>query len=181
MQRRTPRAAVSRCSAARMRLLAATPPATASVFRPVCSSASMARGTSMPHTASEKAAHRSGMTICSPFCPALWMRFTAEVFRPEKDRSSGLPAQVRPGHGIARRVSALRRACKATPRGVAAEQPCDLVEALPCRVVARAAENAQLRIVLDIDEHGVPAGDDKAPETAAPDPGRPDSWPRYGP
>ena len=82
-----------------MRLLAATPPATASVFRPVCSSASMARGTSMPHTASEKAAQRSGMTICSPFCPALWMRFTAEVFRPENDRSSGLPLRCGRGMG----------------------------------------------------------------------------------
>ena len=70
---------------------------------------------------------------------------------------------MRPGHGIARRVSALRRAVKGRTAGVwHAEQPRDLVKALPCRVVARTAENAQLRIVLDIDEHGVPAGDDKA-------------------
>ena len=70
---------------------------------------------------------------------------------------------MRPGHGIARRVSALRRAVKGRAAGIGhAEQPRDLVKALPCCVVARAAQNAQLRIVLDVDEHGVPAGDDEA-------------------
>ena len=66
-------------------------------------------------------------------------------------------------HGIAPWVAAARRAVERRSAGIGhPEQPRDLVKALARRVVARRAENVQIGIIADVDDHRVPAGDDEA-------------------
>ena len=79
--------------------LAATPPAAARTVRPVRFTASMARGTSSSLTAAVTDAARLGRSRTSPFWAALWIRFTAAVFKPEKDISRSFPAILARGRG----------------------------------------------------------------------------------
>ena len=66
-------------------------------------------------------------------------------------------------HGIARLVAAACRLVQRSPAGIGhIQHPCNLVKALPCCVVARAAENLHLAVVLDIDQHRMSARDDEA-------------------
>ena len=61
----------------------------------------MVRGTSSSLTAAEKEAARSATGRASPFCWALWMRFSMAVFSPEKDMSRGASSMWTRGRGKA--------------------------------------------------------------------------------
>lgn len=89
------------------------------------------------------------------------MRFSAAVFNPENEKSSGLPLSFVCGSGYfsASPVCACGRAPRRPGRACRARAP-------PCqstrrRVIARRAEDAELRIVLHVDDHAVPAGHDE--------------------
>ena len=77
----------SSSSSARRVELAATPPAAHTRLLPWSLAAATTRGTTLWATVRDTAAARSARLTACPFCPALWIRFTAAVFRPEKEKS----------------------------------------------------------------------------------------------
>ena len=162
-------AAQAASRSARMRRLAATPPATASLPYPFRREASMARGTRLSLTARPKAGgERRAGPGASPFCWALWIRFRLAVLRPEKDMSSSCPVDVGPGQLIsAAPVPPVGQAVHGSAARIAdAEHP-----APPCRSTRRPASSRvvppmhlHLCIGAHIHDGGGAAGDAQADE-----------------
>ena len=74
-----------------------------------------------------------------------------------------ISAELRMRHGIFCFVAGLRRFVKRRAAGIRhTDHAGDLVKALPCRVVARCAHDAELCVILHVNNQRMPSGDDEA-------------------
>ena len=74
-----------------------------------------------------------------------------------------IAAELGVRHGIFVFVAGLCRLVERRAAGIRhPDHAGDLIEAFPCRVVTRGAEDMEFRVVLHVDNQRVPAGDDEA-------------------